>query len=1042
MNKTIIKRIGQKWSLTLMAMAMSTLTASAQTNVAKGKVVDENGESIIGASIVVKNDSKKGTITDMDGNFSLPEVANGMVLEITYIGYQPQTIKYNGKALDVTLLEDKQVLNEVIVTGYGAVQRKNLTTAISKVKGDDVIKTGTTNMGQMLLGRAAGLQATMSSAQPGGGIDMNIRGGGQPLYVVDGVVMPTGSLEGGSGGSMTVVPSNVNRAGLADINPEDIESIEVLKDASAAIYGVNAANGVILITTKKGKQGKMKVSYDGSLSLVTNYKYLEGISGQDYMKYVNAFHKDLYLYNHQMAPYGPNAYDGGSTDPFTAEEIANAQTTDWTDEVLRNGSISSHNITLQGGTEKLSYYLSGNYYNQVGTVKKSDYERFILRANVGAQLTKWLKLTTTINYNKMSNGNGMVGGSSKGRGGQGNGSLASALAFPSYASIYDEDGNYNTLGRLFNNPYALNTISDRSNQYGFYANFAFDINIIPEMLSARLLYGYNKEHQKREVFIPSDVYYDMLFLARGSVETSERDNTTMEATLSFDHRFFQDKLSVNAVVGMGRYLNHNSGLGVAYNEINDAIGNDNIGAASGKIVPSSWRGAAEKRSQFGRASIDFLDRYVLSGTLRRDGTDKFFPNKKYAWFPSASVAWKIYNEPFMRDINWINMLKLRASYGVTGNDNLGSSLYGAYTAFIDVKFDQNKTSYTPYKLSSADYPNVTWEKTIMKNIGLDYSVLNDRINGSIDFFWNDITNMLGTAVSEGLTMFGSYPINGGHIRRYGWDATLNTVNVKTKDFQWNSVLTLSHYNSVWKERFPNYDYLDFQVRDDEPVAARYFYRTDGIINSDKSNMPASQPEGYQQPGCPIIKDINGDGEITVDDVEMANEIPNLYWGFGNTFMWKGFDLNFFIYSQLGLNKYNYAYGWASHPTTRESTSPAALVADAFCTTLNPNGTLPGIAYDYANTALPGGAGTDLHWENASFLRVRNITLGYTFKQKTLGALKNYLSSLRIYVDAQNPFTFTSFKYFDPEVRTGGSYKGDKAEYPMTRTFSVGLKVQF
>jgi len=1030
----------QKVTFLMLFLICNTFTY-AQNNKVTGRIIDAQGEPVIGASVVVKGQSR-GVVTDVDGQFTI-NVAVGQTLQFSYIGFRSVEKQVSKNTMDIVLTEDANVLNEVIATGYGAVSRKNLTTAIDKVKGDDVIKTGTTNMSQMLMGRAAGLQATMSSAQPGGGVSINIRGGGEPLYIVDGVVMPSDALEGSSGGTTTVMPASVNRSGLAGLNPEDIESIEVLKDASAAIYGINAANGVILITTKKGKKGRMKVSYEGSISTVNNYKYIESLGSHDFMNYVNIFKKEQYLYNNQMAPYGPNAYDGGNDDAYTAEQMAKSPSTDWTDHILKSGSISSHNVTIQGGTDRIDYYLSGNYYHQEGTVAQSAYERFVLRANIGAQLFKWMKLTTMVNYNKNNNWNGTVGGTTAGRGPQAVGALTAALSYPTNLPMKNDEGRYYAFSTL-PNPIGMLDITNKSLSNGFNANFALDFTIIPEVLKARALYGYNKEHATRNVYIPSNVYFDQMYKARGSLQNVERDNSTLEATLQFDHRFFNNTLSVNAVVGMGRYFSNGTGLGVSYNEINDIIGNDNIAAASGDVKPTSDKWGNEKRSQFGRFSLDFLDKYVVAGTLRRDGTDKFFKDKKYCWFPSASVAWKIYNEEFMRDIKWINMLKLRASYGETGNDNLGSTLYGAYSASPNqVAFDENTTKYVAYYLSSKDYPDVSWEKTVMKNVGLDFSIFDDRIYGSFDYFWNDVTDMLGYASTEGLSMFAQRPINGGHIRRYGWDATINTVNMVTSDFRWTSMLTLSHYNSIWKEQFPNTYFQDYRQQVDEPVNALYFYRTDGIINSEKSNMPSHQPAYFQYPGCPIIKDLNGDGAITVDDVDMVNVVPALYWGLGNTFNYKNWDLNIFVYSQLGLKKYNYSYDWSDgRELANQTTNQSTLIGDVYNSQTNPNGTLPGIAFRLSNVALPGGAGTDVYYQNANFLRVRNITLGYTFDTRNLGSLSKHIQSIRLYADAQNPFTITSFDNFDPEVQTGGSYKGGKAEYPMTRTFSLGLKVQF
>ena len=1020
---------------------LCAVTLIAQNDRIAGNVADEANEVIIGATVRVLG-SSRGTITDLNGDFELNAVS-GDVLEVSYVGYVTQRIRVtDAKFYSVILDEDVKVLGEIIVTGYGAVSRKNLTTSIVKVKADEIPKAATSNMSQMLMGRAAGLQATVASAQPGGGVNISIRGAGQPIYVVDGMIMPASSLDGSSGGSITAVPSSVNRSGLAGLNPEDIESIEVLKDASAAIYGIGAANGVVLITTKKGKEGKVNITYDGNLSVVKNYPYLEMLNAQDYMSYVNYFAKEQYMYNNGMGVYGSIPYDNGFSNIFSESDIGSALTTNWRDMVLKDGGISNHNMTIQGGTQAFSYYLSGSYFSQDGTVSNTKMDRYILRSNLIAQLTSFLKLSTAVNINKNTNHNGTVGGSSSGRGDQAAGALAAAMAYPTYLPLYDSEGNYTTY-QIFPNAVAMENIQNESRNSGYNLNFAADFDIVRDMLTARLSFGYNNENSERSVYVPSDVYYDQIYKSRGSLSRDERYNTTMEAVLNYN-KDFNDFFRLDAVVGVGRYLNEYKGMSVGYTDNNDVLGNDNIGAASGTYTPRSYRSEDEKRSQFARASFDLFDKYVVSGTMRRDGTDKFFKDKKYAWFPSLSIAWKIFNENFIKEAHWINLLKIRASYGMTGNDNLGTTLYGSYDAYGNhVMFSNNSIKYIPYYLKSKDYPNVTWEKTVMKNIGLDYSFFGDRVSGSVDYFWNDITDMLTTANTDGLSMFATYPINGGHIRRYGWDATLNTENIDNGDFTWTSMLTLSHFNSVWKERMPNYDYAEFQRRENEPVRAMYFYRTEGIINADKSNMPSYQPEDYQMPGSPILKDLNGDGEITVEDVDMVNVIPKLYWGLGNSFRYKNWDLDVFLYSQLGLRKYNYTYSWASGAgIANQRNNQSVYIKDVWHSELNPNGKIPGISNEGTSVSLPGGAGTDIGYEDSSFIRIRNITLGYNFTQSHLGVLANHINGIRLYLDVQNPLTFTSFTGFDPEVNIGGDYKSGKAEYPQTRTFSLGVRMSF
>ncbi len=398
----------------------------------------------------------------------------------------------------------------------------------------------------------------------------------------------------------------------------------------------------------------------------------------------------------------------------------------------------------------------------------------------------------------------------------------------------------------------------------------------------------------------------------------------------------------------------------------------------------------------------------------------------------------------MKSVSWLDLLKVRGSYGETGSDNLGTTLYGTFGPHGNlIMFNNNTVRYVPIVQNGLDYPDVSWEKTTMKNLGIDFYCFKNRFWGSFDIFRNDITDMLGTANTAGLSMFGSRPINGAHLRREGWDATFNSKNIQIPAFTWETLLTLSKYNAIWIERMPNYDYNEYEKRDRAPVYARYYYETKGIINAEMSNVPSSQPEAARIPGYPIIVDQNRDGSITVDDVVMSNEVPDIYFGFGNTFSYKNFDLDIFMYSQLGVHKYNYALDWASANNLANQNSNSNIYAFRIWNSqTNPNGTLPGIAWDVASVSLPGGAGTDVRYQNASFLRVRNITLGYNMKGNQLGDVGKYVSNVRIYIDAQNPLTFTNFEGFDPEVYSGGNYKGGKAEYPQIRTFSAGIKINF
>lgn len=1037
MNKLLIKL----FVLTITLAIVAHVVVAQNLNVS-GKVSDASGESLPGVTVILKG-TTNGTVTNADGDYSIANVEKGVTLVFSFVGMQTQEIVVGDLTeLNVTMATDAIGIDEIVAIGYGTTSKKNLTTAISKVKTDEITKASNSNMSQLLLGRAAGLQATVASAQPGGNVDISIRGAGTPIYIVDGVMMPNNSLEPASGGTMTVIPNSVNRSGLAGLNPEDIESVEVLKDASASIYGIGAANGVILITTKKGKEGALKVSYDGSYSVVENYKYIEALEAQQYMGMVNGFSKEQFLYFNKMGVYGPNAYDGSWSAPFSESQIAEAQSTDWTSNVLKSGSVSNHNLTINGGSKMIDYYVSGNYFDQEGTVSNSGMERYALRSNVGLQLNSFIKLNSTVNINRNNYKNSSVGGTSNGRGAQAAGALTAALTYPSNIPVKDENGVYSVFLNV-PNAVAMQEIDDDTNTKGVYMNFSADITLVKNMLSAKLLYGNNQEGTHRSVYIPSYVYYDQMYKSRGNLGDNSRENQTFEATMVFNKKI-GNAINMDAVIGMGKYINSGYGMNVAYDGQHDAIANDNLSSATGVIAPGSYRYQDEKRSQFIRANFDILDRYVIAATLRRDGTDKFFPDQKYALFPSVSAAWKISNESFMENVDWIDLLKLRVSYGETGNDNLGSTLYGTYGPYGNqIMFSNNSIKYIPIIQNGLDYPNVSWEKTTMMNLGLDFYLFKNRLYGSFDVFQNDITDMLGYANTSGLSMFGSYPINGAQLRRQGWDATFNSKNIQSPDFSWSTILTLSRYNSIWKERMPNYDYNAYEIQGEVVSNARYFYETNGIINADLSNVPASQPETAKIPGYPIIVDKNGDGTITVDDVAMSNEVPKIYFGFGNTFVYKNFDLDIFLYSQLGVNKYNYARDWANAANlANQNSNSNSFAYDIWNSETNTSGTQPGIAWNLASVTLPGGAGTDIGYQDASFVRVRNITLGYNLEADKMGKLGNYISNLRIYVDAQNPLTFTSFEGFDPEVYTGGNYKGGKAEYPQTRTFSFGVKINF
>ena len=594
------------------------------------------------------------------------------------------------------------------------------------------------------------------------------------------------------------------------------------------------------------------------------------------------------------------------------------------------------------------------------------------------------------------------------------------------------------------NPAALLKINDNTEKNTVYANFTANLDIIKNMLVLKGVYGMNKEMVDRKYYIPSTVYYNQTYTSRGQVGSTKQTNQTFEATLDFHHKF-GDIVDLSAMAGVGRYFVDYYASYFYFTNSNDAIGTDYVDIAGGPNAIHSGRAESEKRSQFARVSADFLDRYVVSATLRRDGTDKFFPNKKYSMFPSVSVAWKITGEPFMKNVSFVNLLKLRASYGKTGRDNLGTSLYGIYSTGKYVSFDEGKTMYLPYVLTGEDYDDVSWETTEMKDVALDFSIFKNRIWGSIDLYRDDETNQLLYENSSWKDMFVSRPVNDGHYKRQGVEINVNSKNVQTKDFSWTTTLNWSRNQTTWVKRVANYDYAKYQQRENEPVSYLYYYKTDGIICSDKSNMPESQKSldaSWQQPGVKIIVDKNGDGIINEEDVYLRNTgDPDFYYGFGNTFTWKHWDLDIYCYGRVGFTRYNYALGYGNYYSLLALGRNIGLTAyESYNSITNPNGSLTGYAWSQVSS-LPSSLGTDNCQEDASFLRIRNITLGYTFDSKQLRFFKGNVNSIRIYADVQNPYVFTNFTMIDPEISLGGG-QSTVVNYPQARTFSFGAKVEF
>ncbi|MBE0655627.1 MAG: SusC/RagA family TonB-linked outer membrane protein, partial [Bacteroidales bacterium] len=822
---------------------------------------------------------------------------------------------------------------------------------------------------------------------------------------------------------------------LAGLNPSDIESIEILKDASASIYGVSAGNGVLLITTKNGKSGRMAVTYEGNRSVIQNLKYLEPLNATEYMTYFNQLNQDKYLSDKNMEPFGVNPANlSGYTIPFTDEQIQNAgEGTDWLDKVLRTGSIDNHALTLSGGSEKIRYYFSGSYFNQLGTMEESDMRRYTGRMNLSIDLNKYLTLNTIFSLSRNNYSNPQAGWQTGGSGSQGFNALQAAIAYPSYVPVYDEFGEY-SLFSLTGNPVSLLGIMDETQFQSVFANLSLDINLIPKTLTARIAYGNNNEHALRNFFVPSNVFWFQLYQSRVSISEDRRQNQTMEATLSYKKEF-GTFLKIDAVTGVGRYPEDWSGLSAESSDIPDAINIDGIGQATGPRTIGSYRGGAEFRSFFIRSNFDFADRYVVSAVLRRDGADRFFPENKYQNFPSVSFAWKLSNEKFFSEIKSINLLKPRISYGLTG-ERPGELAYGIYSPGLTaISFNNGANIYIPYYLTQLNNPDFKWPINKTLNFGLDFEFFDRMISGSFDIFSEERTRMNIRATTDQLSLLPTVPQNGGHQKRTGYEINLSAYPVSNQNFTWTTFANLTHFTNRWIERFPNDPVPHGGVLED-PIGTIYVYETNGILGAGDP-VPEHQPTGAVKPGSPLFVDQDGDGLLTDEDIIKFSAIPKAIIGYGNNFRYRDIDLGIFFYGQVGAWGNDYTSQWGDPLGFLASNqSGTTRIKDAW-TTSNPDGALPGAAYN-ESTVQGLNAGIDTRLAKRDFIRCRNITLGYNFNSPELS---RFVNQLRVFLDVQNAFILTKFPGVDPEIQAS-AIKGGPAPYPMTRTYSIGVKANF
>jgi len=991
----------------------TTIAPGSRSKKITGVIKDEQGYEMIGVSVSVKN-TTTGTVTDMDGGFSLDVPENAQLL-ISYVGYISQEISVSGKTtFNIILKENSLALSEVVVVGYASRKVEDITGAVSNIRADKTnIGGASTSVDQMLSGRVSGIQFKQNTSQPGGGGKTIIRGHNSlflktdPLYVVDGFVINTPSTP--DNGSSFSAP---DRDPLNSINPNDIESIAVLKDAAAtAIYGAQGSNGVIIITTKRGKQGQMKFSYDGYLGVQTTAKTFDILNAQEYMKLGNEM--------------------GQTT--FSDEEIRNAKTTDWFDMVTRTGFIQNHNMNLSGGSENFRYYFSLGYYNMKGIVDNTGMDRFTGRSNIEYKKDKFL-FSSNIFATQMKDTNQPTEGGTR------NSVISSALAFAPNMTVRDENGIYSKdpNNDFIANPVSLLDIDDRiiTDKLNFSASASYEV--LPG-LKPEIKMTYDIQNANRRFYVPSTTAYNGNFThgGTGSQNSMRSTGLLLNGLLHYDATF-NEKHHVTGLLGYEYYARENnyfraenSGFGT------DATGQYNLGGGNAPVIDSE-RNDRKDISGFGRVDYSYDDKYLATMTLRRDGSSVFGSNNKFAYSPGISVGWRMDKESFIEDrFDSIDLFKLRVGYGQSGNSGIDPyqslSKYNMTSNGVIGQGELVGATLTRFK----DNPDLKWETTSQINIGIDYGI-KSRFNGNLDFFVKNTKDMLVQVSQSPMTGHSYQWQNAASMRVWGIEYSLNSTNIQTKDFQWDTSLNIS-----WTDN----KITDYQIEDESSIAS---LNSIGIIKGKRTNSYYTYEIAGIDPnsGSYQYVDQNGDSQITVDDrTILGTPDPRVVIGLGNTFRIKNISVDFFFNSNLGNRLYNWT---AASYTLPNSTS----ISNYFRETLNywtPTNTNTDVAANRAH-----GNGNSLYnsrWiEDAWFIRLQNLTLSYNLA--AIPGVSKIFPVAKIYAQAQNLFVITPYSGLDPEA-ANNSYRPaeenlpaflpgsvDMNAYPPARTFTVGINFSF
>lgn len=1014
-------------SLTVILMAF-VIGASAQAKLT-GTIVDaDSNEALIGATIVEKGTSN-GTITDVDGTFSLTTKSESGIVEISFIGYLTQEIEFTGSTtLNVSMKQDVTGLEEVVVVGYGIRKKSDVTGSVSSVKEDELTAFPVLNAMQAVQGRAAGVDIQSNNGgEPGAPISIKIRGNtsinasSSPLIVVDGFV------------------------GATMPQASDIQSMEILKDASAtAIYGSQGANGVILVTTKKGVTGKINVDFNATYSVQSTANSLDLLNADDFADYQNAIRDN----------------EGNTTDYVQGD-----YDTDWQDLIYRTGSTQNYSVAVSGGSDRIKAYASATYFKQEGIVINSDYERLSFLANIDAQVNDKLKVGLNLTGGK-SEKNG-IASQSDGSATVGSDDVISlAMRFAPDKGIYNDDGSYSTndqIGDEVDNPYAVATERvDETEIETFRANAYINYEIL-KGLSFKSTFGLSTEDEFEGIYIPST-----LTIASGGVDgraivEQDKDKSILsESYLTYERELGPGKLTLLAGYSYQKTTEkgiYSEGTGT----ISDAFSYYGLWTATSLINGGSgdiYLDETEIQSQYGRLNYDFSDKYLLTATVRRDGASNFAENHKYAIFPSGAFGWKVINEDFMKNFDKVSNLKLRVSYGVTGNPSIDPyQSLASYSSVYASSNGETVNAVTPYQAAN---PDLKWESSYQTNVGIDLGLWDGKVNLTFDYYNIDTKDliMVDNSIPD---YFGYYNdetlTNVGEINNEGIELSLYTQNIVKNDFTWstdvifsknkNTVVALVNGADYFGNGAPNYFSVsdNYILREGEEVGLFWGYDYAGVyqggdIPDGTALLTSSYEDGSAIAGEPLFYDQDGDGSIGEDDETIiGNPNPDFTWGLTNNFTYKNWDLSIFFQGSYGgeiFNMNNVQLYNGDANTTYEYFNNAWTESNT----------------DTDDPRVGNGSNREMSSrfvEDGSYVRLKNLAIGYTFPSSMIS--KFNIEKARLSVSAQNLLTWTDYSGLDPEVNYYGA-SGDNdtssnvvrgfdfGNYPTTRSVSFSLSLTF